>query len=163
MIDYYRGLRQVSCDLHVWVQWEIGDCIRASTIPAKHLTCLEPTVRIEKGDVAYLSTVEVMKRVCAKLECMGKKEGATLLVVAHPDHLRRCMKVVRDDGKHQAMAVHHDEPDAPDWYDPGSSQLWTRTRHLNLLHDMIGQLNLHRAAKNREAKAAGIWNGNPPT
>jgi len=156
VIDYFLALRQVSPGLSVWVQWEIGHYIIGNAIPPEQITKLEPVPDIEKDHVAYVSTVDVMKAVRARLEGKGRREGATLLVVAQPDHLRRCMKVVRSFG-HQPLAVHHPSPDAADWYDERSGQLWTRTRHLYLLHDLIGQLTAHRQAKSAEAKNVGLW------
>jgi hypothetical protein len=113
---------------------------------------LEPILNAEKDTVKYVSTEKVVQEINRALE---GKTHAKLLVIAQPDHLRRCMKVVKKLG-HDSVAVQHEKPDAPYWYDQQSGQLWTRTRHLYLLHDMIGQLSLHRQRKNEEAKIKGI-------
>jgi hypothetical protein len=156
----------------VVVQWEIGFHMQNMGFTDRKLVVLEPKPDIEKDAVGYVNTKDVVERLIGELG--GKPvEGSTkaeaeallaaaknkrILVVAHPDHSRRCVKTLGSEGFTKVSAAQHALPsDAAEWYDPNSGQLWTRTRHLYLLHDAIGCLSLHRGAMNKKAKGVGIW------
>ncbi len=149
---YFTVLAESTIPPRVWVQWEIGTYIPSGKVPG--IISLEPQPNIEKDEVAYISTDKVMEVVKQQLT---PSDEVSILVVAQPHHLRRCMKVARKYGFDHVFAVHHSDPNAADWYDPQSGQLWTRSRHLYLLHDMLGQLRMHREAMNVVAKSKGIW------
>jgi hypothetical protein len=155
VVDYYNALRKHGIIAHVWVQWEIGHYIKDSDIAPSDITRVEPVPDIERDTVEYVSTIKFFKEVNSALPDKGKTP-AEFLVIAQPDQLRRCMRIVKK-FKHRPVAVQHENPDDPSWYDLKSSQLWTRTRHLYLLHDMIGQLSLQREEANLTAKDVGIW------
>jgi hypothetical protein len=158
VVEFYNAIQAQYRPPRVWVQWEIGDYISNTDIPPSNLTVLEPEPDIEKDEVKYVSTIKVMQEVSKDLV-----KKSSILVVAHPDHIGRCVRIVEQfedkNGKfeYSAIAINHARPPASDWYDDQSGQLWTRTRHLYLLHDMIGRLSMHRQATNKEAKTKGIW------
>jgi hypothetical protein len=69
---------------------------------------------------------------------LSAAKGEPILVVAHPDHCYRCVRTLEGEKFTRVLAAQHARPfDAGKWYDASSGQLWTRTRHLYLLHDKI--------------------------
>jgi hypothetical protein len=168
VVSYYKALK-IHCpegdQLLTIVQWEIGYCFSDDEreLLDKDLLILEPAVDIERDKVDYVSTKKVMEEVKEllreaqkKLDAQ-KKEKPDVLVVAHPDQLRRCLAIARSFGFEASAVVHEKCPNEdPAWYDPDSGQLWTRDRYLYLLHDMWSSLNDYRNGKNIEATGK-IW------
>ena len=123
----------------VFAQWEIAHCLSATPSPSD-VVSIEPIVN-EAGEVVYLSTEGVAR---AAVEAHGGDPAAmgTVAVVAHRDHLKRCVQISRAVGMNAFAA---EEIELPLAYDPHSGQPWTRRRDIYLLHDMCAQLAVHRA------------------
>lgn len=102
--------------LHIISQWEITDAMRVTLIPIKNIH----EHRI-KGK--YLDTLEVAAQMVEEMKKQGWKK---IVVVAHPLHVWRCVKIL------QKLGV---EPIIPARlktipFDPRSEQWWTRNRIL---------------------------------
>jgi hypothetical protein len=157
VVDYYhasQSLRTGESPPEVWVQWEIADRI-GDRIPC-HVVC--PEINREKDEVSYLSTSDVIEAIGPeRFQCAGRA-----LVIAHPDHLVRCMWVVgkgpdryfrRDKhilpcGMRHPGAVTFDDDG---WYDRESGQFWTARRHRFLIHEAIGRLSIYQGDRLAQA------------
>ena len=115
----------------VYAQWEIAESLK-DKVRKDHLFTIYPVIQKE-GTVSYLSTKGVLDQV---YDLTGNKPGASVLLIAHRDHLPRCVKLAVQMGFH-AEAVQSEMPQA---YDPSSGQYWTRNRETYLISDMISRL-----------------------
>ncbi len=77
-----------------------------------------------------------------------------VVVVAQPDHQRRYVRVV-ENFKLKAVAAEHDGSGMAGWYDQNSGQLWTRLRHLYLVHDISGCISYLGDHLTKETKDKG--------
>lgn len=125
----------------VWAQWEIAEHLKGTKVEGEgNLKPVYPDISITLDKVDYASTVTVTKKIRSTL---GPNDMPSALLVAHPDHSRRCLRVVGS-FRFNAYAVDHERTRISDWYDKDSGLMWTRNRHLYLLHDMLGALRFSR-------------------
>jgi hypothetical protein len=150
VVKYYQAslaLRGGLSPPEIWVQWEIADRI-GGQIPSR-VVC--PEIDTEKDQVSYASTSDVVLAIGPE----RLRDQRKVLVVAHPDHLLRCMWIVAKGrsryyckGEHRLPygVRHHDSGTSRDdgWYDPASGQFWTARRHRCLIHEAIGRLNIYQ-------------------
>ncbi len=156
VIAYYQACLSVrrGSPPDVFVQWEIADWI-GDRIPCHSLY---PEINREKDQVTYVTTK-------GALEIIGHErlgDCGKILVVAHPDHLLRCMWVVAKGNdqyylinnhilpygvRHLLARSSHDD----EWYDIESGQLWTTRRHRCLIHEAIGRLRIYEGDRFGEA------------
>lgn len=95
-------------------QWEIGDCIASP-----HFVVRTHREKNSNGTTKYLDTYEVF----AQIKDTGIiPQGASIILVAHPDHWARCAAVARSLGF--IPLVPPDIMTIP--FDPLSTQPWTR-------------------------------------
>ncbi len=153
VVAYYKAVEAKHAAPRVVVQWEIGAYHSDEDIPSHVLTILEPQPQsdLTKEIIKYISG-----RVFAEYVLSMIDPSNSIVVVAHPDHIHRCTKTFEDLGCSRSIPIKHDDPHDPTWYDPQSGQLWTRHRHLYVLHDMINRLSMHREAMNRLANKTGV-------
>ena len=122
----------------VWAQWEIAEYLKGTNVEIEgNLNPVYPDISARFDNVSYASTVTVTKKIRSTLEAGDKP---TALVVAHPDHSRRCLRIV-EGFDFKAHALDHMGEAIEDWYDGESGQMWTRSRRLYLLHDMLASLS----------------------
>jgi hypothetical protein len=157
VVDYYQASLSIRTGVsppEVWVQWEIADRI-GDRIPC-HVVC--PEINREKDEVSYVSTSDV-------LEMIGHERllgAGRALVIAHPDHLLRCMWVVGKDRDRYFRRYEHVIPygvrhpdyvtfDDEGWYDRESGQFWTARRHRCLIHEAIGRLSIYQGDRFSQA------------
>jgi hypothetical protein len=152
LLEYCRRFQ-----VKAWVQWEIvkavldegvqddidlvNDPSRCVPIYPKHDRRLDRLSYLSSWDIAQ----EVAKEIPPSKE---EVSGKTLLVVAHRDHLRRCVNIVQEAG-FNTMAF---QSKMPCGYYQESAQLWTTSRRLYLMHDAIGRLNALRDKRTRAAE-----------
>jgi len=70
----------------------------------------------------------------------GESRGR-ILIVAHRDHVPRCVGIAHQLGVKKAFAA---AVPLPTQYDRRSAQAWTRSRLAYLLHDILCQLEAYR-------------------
>lgn len=128
--SFYRKFR---CP--VWAQWEVGISINLKIIPRKKIKIIYPTYDKINDVPIYLSTLEIFKTIKGDF-----KKGNKLLIIAHHDHLWRCVETARNCG----YTVMVDQDRMPKKYDKESSQIWTTARNRYLLNDIISRLNILR-------------------
>jgi hypothetical protein len=127
----------------VWAQWEIAELI-SNRIPHADLVPVYPNHDRTKDQLQYLSTKGVLEQIKKNLP-----EGKRILVIAHRDHLWRCIRFTEKAG-YQAVSS---QSDMPDEYDPQSGQIWTTSREKYVLSDIISRLITLRDERNTEALA----------
>ena len=106
------------------LQWEIADCL-----PNVHIAGV---IRRHRSEGKYLDTYEVLAQSAELCRARGWKRA---IVVAHPDHMWRCVQTAKKLG---LMALVPPMPEVP--YDPASSQSWTRSRARFLPREIIARL-----------------------
>lgn len=114
----------------VYAQWEIADTI-TGTIPADSLHAIRPLRDPEDGSEIYLSTAGIIETIISQAgdpSAMGP-----VYVVAHQDHLCRCIGYLRERG-FDAYAV---PLTLPAHYDAQSDQPWTRSVKVYRLVDRL--------------------------
>lgn len=130
------ALARAVADLHairparIFAQWEVAHFLNTRhglTDAVSIAPVLNPA-----GQVIYLSTDGVASAALAA----GGGDLGKVIVVAHRDHAKRCVKVSRAAGMDAFVAA--DIP-LPADYDPQSGQAWTRSREVYLLHDLAAQ------------------------
>ncbi len=110
-------IRRLAPDV-ISVQWEIGRALRNLGITPHH------EVLAHRRNGRYLDTEEVASQMLNFLQA-SNLQNETVSVVAHPDHLSRCVKILRKLGITAVVLVRADIP-----YDPQSQQIWTRSPFL---------------------------------
>lgn len=133
VIHAVRGKRPIP----VYAQWEIAEILQAR-YRMTDVISISPE-RDANGNKVYLSTQGVAQAAIAK-----SSTGAALrktLIVAHQDHVKRCVIVSNMSGIDGAAAK---DVNLPDRYDAKSGQPWTRRRDLYLLTDVMAQLTIAR-------------------
>ncbi|MBI5913490.1 hypothetical protein HY839_03575 [Candidatus Azambacteria bacterium] len=105
------------------LQWEIADCL-----PGVHKAGV---IRRHRTEGEYLDTHEVL----AQSREICKKGWTKAIVVAHPDHMWRVVRVAENVGFH---AIPADVQDIP--YDPQSSQSWTRSKMCFIPREIAARL-----------------------
>ena len=129
VLQYYEGNPRP-----VYLQWEIAECLREK-IDERHLHVIYPTIG-QAGEIEYLNTQDVLEEIASGLEGQNLPHTGPALIVAHRDHLPRCVQLARRMG-FQAVAVQSQMPTA---YDPLSAQYWTRDRKTYIISDLISRL-----------------------
>ncbi len=129
VLEYYKRKPRP-----VYLQWEIAESLRGE-IEERHLHVLYPTIGLS-GEIEYLSTQGVLEAVAGKLGIGNLRNAGSVLIVAHRDHLPRCVHLARRMG-FQAVAV---QSQMPAEYDPSSAQYWTRDRKTYIISDLISRL-----------------------
>lgn len=114
----------------VIAQWEIAQLL-LNRIPPEHLISVNPIYDSASDRVNYLSTAGVLKQARDILN-----DTKTIYVVAHRDHLVRCLQTAQRLG----FDAVSDSDKMPNDYDALSSQVWTRNRETYLVSDMISRL-----------------------
>ena len=123
--------RQYGCP--VYAQWEVAQAMEGA-IPRDRLTAIFPLVNEDNGQSEYLSTAGVIRR--ARAQMAGSAEAGRVLVVAHKDHVCRCVDLARRAGLDADAA-----PVAlPSEYDPLSQQWWTRHPRVYRYYDQLARL-----------------------
>jgi hypothetical protein len=135
LVHYYSR-----CPRKVWAQWEIARLVDAR-IPSTDLTIIYPIHDRATDSVEFLSTKGVLKQVEKQLP-----KGKTVLVIAHRDHLWRCVHFTEQFGYRVVAA----QDDMPSDYDPESGQLWTTSRDRYVLNDIISRLRTFRDERNEK-------------
>lgn len=121
--------------VRVFAQWEIARFLVSKyQMGSNVLTSIEPVIASD-GTVVYLSTAGVAAAAMARAG--GAKAMGNVSVVAHRDHVKRCIEISQLVGM-TAFGVK--EVQLPTLYDPQSGQPWTRNRSLYLVHDMYAQM-----------------------
>jgi hypothetical protein len=114
----------------VLAQWEIAKLL-SGRIPADQLYSINPALDAQTDTKKYLSSAGVLEQVRTIIE-----EHSSIFIVAHRDHLYRCLQLADRVGFHAVS----DSENMPVDYDPLSSQAWTRRREIYLISDMISRL-----------------------
>lgn len=113
----------------VVAQWEIARVLGEQPLPPDEVVrSIEPTRRSD-GTTAYLNTVAVAR---AAIEGNGPTDGGAVAVVAHADHVARC---VRELGRLSVRVGVLAGLTLPSWYDQWSGQPWTTSRDRYLTHE----------------------------
>ena len=124
----------------VFAQWEISEAI-GNRIPESDLVTIFPQVDKSTGTVRYLSTKDVLSNVRETREKQGTvSDSGPLLVIAHRDHLFRCVQ----EAKRAGFKVISAQEEMPSAYDLSSGQPWTTSRRRYLISDMISRLASYR-------------------
>lgn len=121
----------------VITQWEIGVFL-TGIVEEEHLHIIHPRIDPKTGATMYLSTknvLEALKRILSV-----EKTNSPILIIAHHDHLPRCMSIARRMG----FKVFHQQSAMPKDYDMQSAQYWTRSKKVYLISDMISRLASRR-------------------
>jgi hypothetical protein len=148
-------LARVTVDLYhktqspVYAQWEIAECI-GRRIPPSRLYVLKPDTNRGKTIQKYLSTIGVMSKAITLMK--RSQARSRILIVAHRDHVPRCLSIGRRLGLRRAFAP---PVPLPVQYDPKSAQPWTRTRFAYLLHDILCRIEAYRAQATGTASPSG--------
>jgi hypothetical protein len=100
--------------LPIVAQWEIADCI-----PERIQDVMSFVVREHRQKGQYLDTFEVLAQAKEYCDKFGFRKA---IIVAHPDHMPRCVAVAKKIGFDVAIA---DTKKVP--YDPESTQEWARS------------------------------------
>lgn len=114
----------------VIAQWEIAQVL-SNRISTEKLISINPLYDSAADQVNYLSTTGVLEQAFEFLH-----DTQTIYVVAHRDHLVRCLQTAQRMG----FDAVSDSEKMPIDYDPQSSQAWTRNRETYLVSDMISRL-----------------------
>ena len=122
--------RQFMCP--VYAQWEVAQVLD-DNIPRDTLTAIFPQVDRQNGQPEYLSTAGVIRQ--AKGQMSAAAESGRVLIVAHRDHVCRCVDLARRAGLDADAA-----PALPSGYDPLSQQWWTRDPWLYRSYDQLAWL-----------------------
>lgn len=138
VVRYYSIFR-ANNKCKVWAQWEIALKISEDAIPPNDLIVINPIHDLTTGRTKYLSTKGVLEQVAQQLP-----EGKTVFVIAHRDHLWRCVNFT-EKFRYRVVTAQDDMPSA---YDTDSGQLWTTSRDRYILSDIITRLNTLRSERN---------------
>ncbi|MBN3791157.1 hypothetical protein [Burkholderia sp. Ac-20353] len=121
--------------VRVFAQWEIARFLLSKyQMGSSVLTSIEPVIASD-GTIVYLSTAGVAGAALARAG--GAAAMGNVSVVAHRDHVKRCIEISQLVGM---KAFGAKEVPLPTLYDPQSGQPWTRNRSLYLVHDMYSQM-----------------------
>ncbi len=113
----------------VIAQWEIARAL-TNRIPPEKMISINPLYNSGLDQVSYLGTAGVLDQARDFF-----KDAHTIYIVAHRDHLVRCLQMA-ERMRYQAVS---DSEKMPLDYDPHSSQAWTRNRETCLVSDMISR------------------------
>ncbi|MDH3296228.1 MAG: hypothetical protein OER95_18060, partial [Acidimicrobiia bacterium] len=107
----------------IWAQWEIAAVLESDHgLGADRVRAIRPTAELN-GSMAYLSTRGVARAAVA--DAGGPQAMGRVVVVAHRDHLDRCLRACAEYGIRAAAA---EGVTMPSFFDPLSGQPWTRSR-----------------------------------
>lgn len=122
--------------VRIYAQWEIADdLVRRHGL--SDVVSIRPVTGPD-GRLIYLSTDGVARDIIQREDrLLGR-----VAIIAHRDHVWRCVEVSRAAGLDAGIAEGLDLPGA---YDPRSGQDWTRSREAYLLHDLMARLMGRRA------------------
>lgn len=116
-------------------QWEIAHSLTRSTFTDARamgsVHSIEPVVEPD-GTVRYLNTTGVAQAAAERMRAHGLEPKAAVAVVAHIDHVNRCVAELERLGIRAGVPA---EMVLPADYDPESGQPWTRTRERYLAHE----------------------------
>jgi len=121
----------------VYVQWEIADAI-GDRLP--DVISIGPDIDEEKGEVKYLSTKDVLRKIKERIEKSNDDSIGPILVVAHSKHLFRCTKLIREQG----FSIRTNQANMPTGFDSDSAQPWTRNLRAYIINEIISRLALFR-------------------
>lgn len=124
----------------VYAQWEICEALKGLGGKVPNLTSICPKIDRKNGTPIYLSTKGVLEHIREKLEPMKSEDLGSVFIIAHRDHLVRCARLAQDFGFPIVTA----QDDMPDGYDPQSGQLWTTSRTMYIVSDVISRLAAYR-------------------
>ncbi|MGL5028119.1 MAG: hypothetical protein ACRC6P_19390 [Shewanella oncorhynchi] len=123
----------------MYIQWEIArflDSERYTDIPSKDIVSIEPHWD-ENGGLIYLSTDGVVQDIINQHFDGDPTTVGTTVVVAHRDHIKRCIATCR---LRNVIGYAAKGIELPHWYDDKSDQPWTRRRDLYVLQDIAAQM-----------------------
>ncbi|MBU7027962.1 MAG: phosphatase PAP2 family protein [Theionarchaea archaeon] len=116
----------------VYVQWSIYEALDGR-ISEEDLIPIYPETDPEKSITKHLSTKDMLERIVEKLKPKEPEDIGPVLIIAHRDHLARCVRMAEEKGF--AVATVQDE--MPGGYDWKSAQLWTTDRITYIVSDVI--------------------------
>lgn len=133
--EYYTYKKRL-----VYAQWEICEAL-AGQVQKNDLHPIYPDVDETKTDnaVKYLGTKDVLKKITEKLKIEGK-QISSVLIVAHHDHLLRCVRLAKECGFRVATA----QDQMPSEHDDHSGQKWTKDRTTGVVSEIISRLSAFR-------------------
>lgn len=117
----------------IYAQWEVAETL-SGKVPDKAMHAIYPEKNPEDGGEIYLSTAGIIEKI--KSWTGDPRSLGALYVVAHKDHLCRCVEYLRKQG-YDAYAS---PLPLPDHYDSQSAQPWTRSAKVYRLVDRLASL-----------------------
>ncbi len=118
-----KAIQQFRANI-ILVQWEIGKALRKlGIVPHREIS-------VHQKSRHYLDTEEVARQMT---EFIQKENliGEGIYVMAHNDHLPRCLRILKKKFGIEAIPIIAEIP-----YDPKCRQFWTRSRWLFRLHEL---------------------------
>lgn len=123
----------------VYVQWSIYEALDGR-IDENDLIPIYPETDPEKSITRHLSTKGVLKKIIEKLRPREPKDIGPVLIIAHRDHLVRCVRMVEGMG-FTGVTIQNEMPGG---YDQKSAQIWTTDRKTYIVSDIISRLATYR-------------------
>lgn len=119
----------------IYAQWEIARFLE-SKYQLANVVSIEPKFTSARK-IEYLSTLGVVQQ--AVVIAQGAATLGTCAVIAHHDHVRRCVMTAQSCGVYAFKA---EGITLPTDYDPKSGQVWTRSRARYVPLDFAARLQM---------------------
>jgi len=144
VIRYYREKAR-----DVFAQWEIGSQLQG-TVNAQHLHPIYPEVVETGSGEQYLSTKGVLDKIVnllkGELQPKEPKSMGPVLIVAHRNHLPRCVWLANEMG----FTVAAEQARMPVDYDRESTQRWITSPERGIVSEIISRLAAYKEKLYRE-------------
>jgi len=137
LASFIRTLREQGCRAPILAQWEIAEALCEQGIPVQF--------RATRRN-GYLSTSGVWEQFT---ECPELPKGGGVLLIAHPDHFLRCVRLIQKSQKGLKIVVPNREDVLQelrrngcdkDGFDRDSVQDWTTSKPKFIRHEVSSRL-----------------------